>query len=188
MSEDITKRKRGRPKVSKDVINTIPAMKPIPTSFNKRENNNVVGNNWFKKGNKASNGRPKGSRNKSTLMLDALGMDNVVAVYQKLIDLALGRTKEGDVTSCKIILDRVYPVQKYRRIDLGFEGPLDTIQDINALSKYVTRMAIDGEISFDEAEEGGKVLEQRMKSITDSDVMSKIESTCKKVEEIKNGR
>jgi hypothetical protein len=154
--------------------------------INKREN--IITDNRFQNGNHASPGRPKGSKNKSTLMLEAIGLENATSVYQKLVDLALGRTKEGDVTACKIILDRVNPVKKGNKYSLDYFGETKTIKDINALSEHVVNLVIQGEISLEEAEEYGRILEQRLKMITDTDIAVKIQETCEKVDMIKNGR
>ncbi len=138
----------------------------------------------FEKGNVPHSwGRPKGSKNKITVALEQIGVDNAQAVYAKLVGLALS----GDVNACKMILDRVYPLRKGLRFSLEFDGPLDTIQDINDLSKHVLNMVISGEVSAEEAEEYGKVLEQRMKIITDTETMKKIEHTCMLVELMKKG-
>lgn len=128
-----------------------------------------------------SPGRPKGSRNKSTLMLEAIGSENAVAIYQQLVDLALGRTKEGDINACKMILDRVYPVRKACKMSIDFDGPLETVQDINEASKHLLRMVIEGEISAEDAEDIGKNFERRLRIITDSVAMDKINTTLEKV-------
>lgn len=143
--------------------------------------------NRFQDGNKAGPGRPKGSRNKITVALEMIGNENAEVVYQQLVDLALGRTKEGDINACKIILDRVYPPRKVNKYDLGYEGIMNTVQDVNALSKHVLKMVVNGEISTEEAEAYGKIIEQRLKIIIDTDMAAKIESTCHKVDLIRQG-
>lgn len=178
------KKRRGRPKVCKEinyipntsVINP-PMLSVVDNQIKKQKNKP----HRFKKGNTASTGRPKGSRNKSTLMLEAIGTENAAAVYQKLVDLALGRTKEGDINACKIILDRAYPAPKGRTVALEFDGPVKTIQDANNLSEHITTMIITGELSAEEAEDYGKWIDRRTKSIIDSDVMDKMNSTMEKV-------
>lgn len=150
-------------------------------SLKKREN---IKDTRFQARNSYSPGRPKGSRNKTTLIIEQIGLDNAEKVYLKVVELAM----DGDFNACKFLLDRVYPPQKSRKFSLEFYGPTKTIQDINAVSEHVLKLAIEGEISFEEAEECGKLLEQRMKVITDADVMPKIEAMVKKVESIKNGK
>lgn len=177
-----TPRKAGRPKGSTNGIKKAIDIKQV---INVK---NGPGTPLFEKGNSPrSAGRPKGAKNKSTLIYEQIGSDNGVAIYQKLCDLALGKTKEGDVTACKIILDKVYPGRKGNTHDLEYTGEIDTIQDINELSKYVLKMLISGKISGEESDIYSKEIERRIKVISDSAVMDKINSTCQKIDDIKNG-
>lgn len=177
--------KRGRPKGSKDktpeerkLINNSRVKKP------KCIHHDDFGE--FKKGNKASlgHGRPVGSRNKSILILEQIGKDSAETILKHWIDIALGRTKEGDAGSCKGILDKVWGGRKGRSVDIDFGRPVRTIQDANKLSEHITTMMVTGEISAEEAEEYGKWIDKRMKHISDSDVMDKIDETYKKIDDI----
>jgi hypothetical protein len=146
------------------------------------------GNHLFNGSEPRSPGRPKGSKNKITLVLEKIGDDNAAEVYQKMVDLALGRSSEGDAYACKFILDRVYPQRKGRKFTVEMRGPVDTPNDINEFSKKVLNLLAEGEISAEEAVDYGRVFEQSMKTMTDTEVVKKIESTCQKVEDIKNGK
>jgi hypothetical protein len=158
---------------------------PEPKINKARDIGEGSGTPLFKKGESPrSAGRPKGSKNKITVALQQIGEDNAQAVYSKLVEVALA----GDVNACKMILDRVYPLRKGLRFSIEFDGPLDTVEDINALSKHVLNMVISGELSPEEAEEYGKVLEQRMKIITDTETMKKIDHTCMLVDMMKRGK
>jgi hypothetical protein len=160
------KKKMGRPKGSGSLVKKAKDTKVGP------------GKPLFKKGEAPrSGGRPKGSRNKITVALEQIGEENAKDVYAKLVELALA----GDVNACKIILDRVYPARRGLSFTLDFEEPLETAQDLNALSNHVVKMMTAGEISSEEALEIGKVIEQRLKVVTDIDLISKIEATCEKV-------
>jgi hypothetical protein len=173
VEENNIKRSPGRPKNSGGRIN-------------KAIGNNVprTPEGLFEKGNvPRSPGRPKGSRSKSTLFLEELGLKGAKEIYLKLYSIAL----EGDVTACKIILDRVYPVPKGRKHDLGYYGQIDTIQDVNELSKHVLNMVISGKLSAEEAEDHSREIERRIKVITDSSVMDRINTTCQKIDDLKNG-
>jgi len=64
---------------------------------------------------KKKRGRPVGSKNKKTLLQDAmrekttnLMLDNLNAIAQTVIDKAI----EGDLTAAKMVLDRLIPVTK----------------------------------------------------------------------------
>ena len=59
-----------------------------------------------KSGNPA--GRPKGSRNKSMLALDAILAGEAEAITRKAIELAL----EGDTQALRMCMDRLMPARK----------------------------------------------------------------------------
>ena len=65
----------------------------------------------FQKGQSGNpNGRPPGSRNKTTLAVDALLDGEAETLTRKAIELA----KTGDVTALRLCLDRIAPVRKDR--------------------------------------------------------------------------
>lgn len=153
--------------------------------LNKCENNKRAAAGGFKKGHKLATGRPLGSKNKTTMILEQIGLENAQEVYKHWINLALGRTQFGDAVACKNILDRVSAVRKGRCIALDFKDyPVRTIQDANKLSEHITTLIITGEISAEEAEDYGKWIDRRMKSIIDSDVMDKMNRTMEKVKNV----
>lgn len=127
-------------------------------------------------------GRPRGSRNKSTLLMEAIGRENGPAILAKMTQLALN----GDKEASKIILERVYPIRK-TYVDTRFGKLLNTIEEVNEASRYITTMALDGEISLEEAEEYGKIIDRRLKVVTESVAMKDINEIIRKVEMMKNG-
>ena len=70
-------------------------------------------------------GRPPGSKNKTTRMLEQLIEGQAEQCIEKLKELALA----GDVTCLKIIIDRLIPLRKSQPINLG-------IPPINARKIY----------------------------------------------------
>jgi hypothetical protein len=61
----------------------------------------------FEPGNTVSRGRPKGSLNRSTVVVRELLSENVQAVTEKAIALA----KQGDPMALRLIMDRIAPVR-----------------------------------------------------------------------------
>jgi hypothetical protein len=153
----------------------------------KRQKNGRITIGKFKVGNKFGKGRGLGTKNKTTLIVEKIGIESVEEVYRHWIALALGKTKEGDGVACKGILDRVCPARKGRNIALEFERyPISNIQDVNELSEHITTMVITGEMSAEEAEDYGKVLERRTKDIINSDAAGKLETMYQQIGEMKN--
>jgi hypothetical protein len=181
MFENIVKRKAGRPLGVKDKNSSIYKIKQKGSPS--KNASSFKNGTSFKKGWSGGPGRPVGSRNSATIALEQMGEENAYAVYAKLVELAL----EGDVNACKLIIDRVYPPRKGLRVNLEYSGTMDTVQDINMLSKHVLGKVLSGGLSPEEGEEYGKLCEQRLKIITDTDVMNKIEETYQKVDAISMG-
>ena len=79
-------------------------------------------------------GRPVGSRNKSTVLLEELLHSQQEALVQKTIDLAL----EGDTVALRLCLERLYPAPKERRIDLALPEIREISQAPAALSTILS--------------------------------------------------
>src|SRR5215211_1110997 len=62
-------------------------------------------------------GRPKGSKHKTTLALEAMLEGEAEAITRKAIELAKG----GDLTAIRLCLDRLLPVRRDRHV--SFEAP-----------------------------------------------------------------
>jgi hypothetical protein len=53
-------------------------------------------------------GRPRGTRNKITQLMERLAEDQAESILRKAVELAQG----GDVTCLRMMLDRLYPARK----------------------------------------------------------------------------
>jgi Family of unknown function (DUF5681) len=67
-------------------------------------------------------GRPKGSRNKTTMAVQALLDGKAEALTRKAIELAKG----GDITALRLCMERILPPRKDR--PLSFDFPLSPTQ------------------------------------------------------------
>lgn len=91
-------------------------------------------------------GRPKGARNRGTLLVESLLDQNAERITNKLIELAC----KGDVLALRLCIERVAPIQRER--PLLFELPaLRTPADAVAATQAVAAGVSSGELSGTEA-------------------------------------
>lgn len=70
----------------------------------------------FKKGQSGNpNGRPKGAKNKATVLNEILSDKDKDAIIAKVVE----RAKEGDIQAIKIVMDRIFPSLKAMEISTG---------------------------------------------------------------------
>jgi len=115
----------------------------------------------FEKGNRANpNGRPAGSRNKATVMLDRLAEADAKAILQGQIDKA----KQGDAAAAQMILSRIWPVRKGRPVALDLPAMESAADVVKALSVVAAEMA-SGNITPEEAQAVAAVLEGKRRAV-----------------------
>jgi hypothetical protein len=119
----------------------------------------------FPLGNKANPyGRPKGSRNKATLIVEALLDDEAEAIVRKVIE----RAKKGDLIALRLCLDRIAPARRDRPVrftlpELGSAG--DASRAMTAITIAVAR----GELTPAEAAELSRLIETYMRVLETSE-------------------
>lgn len=112
------------------------------------------GSGQFPKGKSGNrSGRPPGSRNRGTVLIELLLEGQAEQLTKKAIDLALG----GDVTALRLCMERLYPPRKDRPIHLVL--PLvETVQQIPQAMARVFAAISEGEITPTEGEVLSNVL------------------------------
>jgi hypothetical protein len=125
----------------------------------------------FKAGWRGGPGRPAGSRNKATIMLDRMAEADAKTILQSQIEKA----KEGDAKAAEMILSRVWPARKGRAINLNLP-PLEKPADIVAALGAVADAVAVGQISPDEAQAVAAVLETKRRAIETTDLEKRIET------------
>jgi hypothetical protein len=94
----------------------------------------------FPKGNA---GRPRGSKNRKTVVAHALLADEETELVRKAIELA----KAGDVQMLKFLLDRLLPKDRLVKIELPrFDFADEAIDAMSAISRAIA----DGQITASE--------------------------------------
>lgn len=110
-------------------------------------------------------GRPPGSRNKTTLLMEALLEGQAEQLMQKAIDMALA----GDAHAMKLVMDRLHPARKDRPIHLTLPR-VETLPQISlAFSRAVEAMA-DGHITPNEGEALANIFAMQANVLANADL------------------
>ena len=101
-------------------------------------------------------GRPKGSRHKATLAVEALLEGEAEGITRKAIEAA----KAGDMVAIKLVLDRLCPPRKTRSIEIDLP-PIADAAGVSQAQQEVLRALCSGELVLDEAQALNGLLESR---------------------------
>ena len=102
----------------------------------------------FKPGNKFGRGRPLGSRNKKTLLIEELLCENSESLLQKALDLA----QQGNVPMLRLLLDRILPRPKDASVTIG-PLSMDTPADLLQAQAKVMRELATGKLTPSQTEQ-----------------------------------
>ena len=127
----------------------------------------------FKKGKSGNpDGRPLGSRNKTTLAALSLIEDEGEQLARKAVELAL----DGDLPALKLCMDRLLPPAKERPLE-AFSLPQlnDQRSVLDALDTIANKLSL-GELLPAEATSICKVLEQYRKHFETTELAERLET------------
>jgi Family of unknown function (DUF5681) len=125
----------------------------------------------FQKGQSGNpDGRPKGSRNATTLALENLLDGQATALTQKAIDLALA----GDMAALRLCLDRILPPRKDRPVTFTLP-PIDSAQDAAATVSAVLAAVAAGEITPADAGEISKLIESYVRAFETAELAERLD-------------
>ena len=114
----------------------------------------------FQPGNKAGRGRPRGSRNKATLMAQALLDGHSEALIKKCLHMAL----TGDAAAMRLCIERVLPTRRELPVSVApMRGRTasEIAQTLDVLLKNVS----SGQLTPSEAQTMASILEHRRRAI-----------------------
>jgi Family of unknown function (DUF5681) len=120
----------------------------------------------FKPGNP---GRPPGSKNKVTQIVEQLAEGQAEQVVQKVLEQALA----GDVASQRMILDRVCPPRKGQPVNVVMP-PINTSQDLFAAIASIWTAIREGRLTPDEASALSVVVDRTVQAIELHDITKRI--------------
>jgi len=118
----------------------------------------------YVKGKPPGPGRPPGSRNKSTLLLDEIGREGIEEVIRKVAESA----RDGNMYAASILLARAWPRGIGRPVTLDLP-PVETAAGIVQAQAAVVAAMAAGTITPDEAAAIGQVLEGQRRAIETHD-------------------
>jgi uncharacterized protein DUF5681 len=137
----------------------------------------VDGSGQFVKGVSGNpSGRPPGSRNQSTLLMESILEGQAEQLTQKAIDLAL----DGDITALRLCLERRIPPRKGRPIHLSLP-PIENVQQIAAAMATVATAIGDGEITPNEGEVLARILVAQKDVVLTADLERRMEALEQRV-------
>ena len=114
----------------------------------------------FPPGNKLGRGRPAGSRNKATIVLQEMLDDSGVAIIAKAKVMAL----QGDHVALRLCVDRLLPPRKESLVRFKLPA-VGTAEDLGRALEAVLQGIASGKLTPAEGECLSAVLERRRKSI-----------------------
>jgi hypothetical protein len=131
----------------------------------------------FKPGNP---GRPPGSKNKVTWIVEQLAEGQAEQLVQKVIELA----QAGDVSCLRMMLDRLWPPRRGRPVKLDI-APLKTPADLLDAITLLLNAIAQGHLTPDEASALSLVAERSMAVISQQEILKRIE-VLEKDRELRN--
>jgi hypothetical protein len=99
-------------------------------------------------------GRPRGARNRTTILLQNLLAADAEAIARKAIDLA----KDGDIAAIRICMERLTPTRKSEPVELDLP-PLGTAGDSVDAAATIVAAAAAGELTPSEAADLANVVD-----------------------------
>jgi len=120
-------------------------------------------------------GRPRGSRNRATLLMESLLADDAEAIGRKAIEMA----KQGDMAAVRLCMDRLAPARKGEPV--AFElPPLDKPADSVAAAAEIVAGVAAGKLTPSEGADLAKVVDVYVRAIATNafdERLTKLEAT-----------
>jgi hypothetical protein len=124
----------------------------------------------FKKGHPGGPGRPLGSRNKATLMFEAIAQAGGAGVVRAMMRKAGG----GDVPAARLMLPRIWPAGTFVKIDLP---PVNDAAGIAEAQAHVLTAASNEELSLEQAGQYSDLIENRRRALETVEIERNLQQT-----------
>lgn len=105
-------------------------------------------------------GRPRGSRNKASVLAEKLMSEDAEGVVNAVLTAAKG----GDMAAARLVLDRLCPARKDNPV--SFELPaIETARDAATAMAAILRAVADGSVTPGEGEAVAKLVETHLRAL-----------------------
>jgi hypothetical protein len=125
----------------------------------------------FEPGNKLGRGRPRGSRNKTTVMAQEL-LDSFA---EPLVKKCLHQALQGDIKAMQICMDRVLPARRDLPVKIG-KFPIHTAADVSRASETVIEKVAAGQITPIQGKVFADLIEGRRRTIETQDIDARLQA------------
>jgi hypothetical protein len=115
-------------------------------------------------------GRPPGSKNKITQLVEQLAEGKAEQLIRKALELA----EAGDVQCLRMILDRLWPIRKGQPVQLNVT-PINNSKDVLSAITSILTAVCEGRLTPDEAGALFPVIDRSIEVIELKDVIRRIE-------------
>lgn len=125
----------------------------------------------FKPGQSGNpSGRPKGSRNATTVALEALLDGQAEALTNKAVEMALA----GDMAALRLCMDRILPPRKDRPVTFDLPA-IKCAGDAAAVTSAILSAVANGEITPADAGEIGRLIDSYVKAFETAELAERLE-------------
>ena len=121
------------------------------------------------------NGRPEGSRNRATILAQALFDGQAEELIQKCIQMAL----DGDSTAMRLCIERLVPPRKDRPVNLDLPQ-MECVEDTIKAMAVISSGVADGELTPSEGQVLSGMVENYRKAIETTELEERISNLEKR--------
>ena len=123
----------------------------------------------FEPGNKIGRGRPRGSRNKATVLAQEL----LDSYSEPLIRRCIMMAMQGDASAMRLCIDRILPTRRELPVKIG-KLPTRTAEDLVKASETVTQKVTAGELTLGQGQAFAEVFDRRREVILTHDIDQRV--------------
>ena len=152
-------------------------MTKIKKSAAKTVKNTAKTNRWKKgqSGNPA--GRPAGSRNKASIAIENIFLDEQERLSRKCIKLAL----RGNMQALKLCIERICPVRRDTPINVKLPR-VSSVEDATTLSSALLDQVANGQITPSQGELLSRMIEKHIRVMQLTDLESRLQQLEERLE------